>query len=980
MYKNYLIFIFSVFSIFPSQNIFGGTPYVRKISYLEGLPTQTIYDLFNDSKGYIYLGTDKGMYRYNGKEFSEIPSVITLSSSINNICEDDEGRIWCKNFSSQLLFLENDSLKTLPDLQKILKESGDLKEFTVVNNELWLATKSTLIKYNIKSKNTEIIFEITHSNYDNFISDVVYDSISNQIYFSDLKSIYAHTINSKNAKVERTDLKEQKLLMMHKGDLFLVSRGVNPYIMNVSKGSILQEDISNAVFYNFLRSTGDHLWLCTNKGLRKITQNEKTIGFDEKFLLLPNQRISDFIKDHEGNFWVSTLDDGLFFIPNLELKTVQFDNENNTFKSNFLSFSYGERESIYVGTSLGKIYHLDTNGVLNKFDTHANNEISFLFFDTLKNRLYNTFGWVELKNNTLKTDIIFGKRLYPDDQNNFLIANFTMGGLIPQNLDEKVDFPYKINAFDGSKFSSKGIDLRIFKDVRARSCFYDKKHQKYYFGFSDGLYVYDKKGVPIKIQHEGKDPIVAYEIEEDENGNIWVATNHYGMLQIQNDKIVRVINTKDGLSSNTCIRFEIDNHILWVITDLGIDKYDLNTNESESISDGFALRGVGINDVKVTSDNVWLATSEGVMYFSKNIDIGLSVPKLFFKGFYVNGVTKSLNEELKYNENDIEINFNAIHYKSLGHVNIRYRLIGHDDTWKIYEDGINRVNYISLPPGDYNFEVQAFVGDYYSSMKSVEFTIKNPFWLTWWFISLETLIGLYLLFIVYKIAATKTRKEQLIREKLALSQITALRSQMNPHFLFNVLNSVQGLIYSNKQNDAAEYLGKFSDLMRKTLEFSNKKVISLEDEMKSLKLYIELESARFEDGFEYDILIDESIEPKDVKIPSMIIQPYVENAIKHGLLHKRSSKILSIRVVKVKANNMIKITIEDNGIGRNASREINMSRVKHESFATAAIETRLNLLNKTLIHPIKLKIEDIVDEYGKSLGTKVEITLSIENR
>jgi ligand-binding sensor domain-containing protein len=979
MNKAFFIFFFTFFITFHSLKVLGSTPYVRKISYLEGLPTQTIYDLFNDSKGYIYLGTDKGIYRYNGKEFSEIPSVITLSSSINNICEDDEGRIWCKNFSSQLLFLENDSLKTLPDLQKILKESGDLKEFTVVNNELWLATKSSLIKYNIKSKNTEIIFEISHSNYDNFISDVVYDSILNQIYFSDLKSIYTHKINSKNDKVERSDLKEQKLLMMHKGDLFLVSRGVNPYIMNVSKGSILQEDITNAVFYNFLRSTGDYLWLCTNKGLRKITQNDKTIGFDEKFLLLPNHRISDFIKDHEGNFWVSTLDDGLFFIPNLELKTVQVDNEINTFKSNFLSFSYGERESMYVGTSLGKIYHLDTNGVLNKFDTHSNNEISFLFFDTLKNRLYNTFGWVELKNKTLKTDIIFGKRLYPDDQNNFLIANFTMGGLIPQNLDEKVDFPYKINAFDGSKFSSQGIDLRIFKDVRTRSCYYSKKFQKYYFGFSDGLYCFDKNGIATKILYEGSKPIVAYEFEEDSDGNIWVATNHYGMIQIQDDQIVKTINTENGLSSNTCIRFEIDNEILWIITEMGLDKFNLKTNISESVSDGFALRGIGINDVKVSKNNVWLATSEGVLYFSNSIDVGILAPKLFFKGFFVNGLEKKINEVLKYNENDIEIHFNAIHYKSLGNIKIRYRLLGHDDAWKTYDDGINRVNYLALPPGDYKFEVQAFVGSRYSDIQQIDFSINKPFWLTWWFITIETLIGLYLLFIVYKFAATKTRKEQLVREKLALSQITALRSQMNPHFLFNVLNSVQGLIYSNKQNDAAEYLGKFSDLMRNTLEYSNKKVISLDNEIVSLKLYIELESARFEEGFEYNITIDKSIELKEVKIPSMIIQPYVENAIKHGLLHKKSTKKLNIRIEKVYSKNQIKIAIEDNGIGRVASRKINLSRVKHESFATKAIETRLNLLNKTLTHPIKLEIEDKLDENGNSSGTLVELFLSLEN-
>jgi LytS/YehU family sensor histidine kinase len=234
----------------------------------------------------------------------------------------------------------------------------------------------------------------------------------------------------------------------------------------------------------------------------------------------------------------------------------------------------------------------------------------------------------------------------------------------------------------------------------------------------------------------------------------------------------------------------------------------------------------------------------------------------------------------------------------------------------------------------------------------------------------------FIIYLVNKNAVLRTKKKQEVKEQLALSQITALRSQMNPHFMFNVLNSVQGLIYSNQKSKASEYLGKFSDLMRKILEASDKKEITVEKEFEMLQMYVSLEKSRFESDFEYNISLPIGLDLSQYTIPSMIIQPFVENAIKHGLMHKKDAKELHITAEIVA--NYWQFTIEDNGIGRTKSEQINKNFKSHNSFATKAIDTRIELINKMATSKIEIKIEDKVLNTNESLGTKIMILIPVK--
>jgi ligand-binding sensor domain-containing protein len=951
----------------------GNEPFIRKISYLDGLPSQTIYDLFNDKKGYLYLGTDNGLVRYNGIEFVTIPIKDNLAFAVNNITQDSTGAIWCKNFANQIFRLENDTLCPIPKVQNTITKEGNLKEFIVVNNTAWILTQNVLFTYDIVTKNIKTIKSIDKKEIDNIFSDILFDAETNTVYFSDLIKIFK--IKNQFVNVLSDNELKQKVLTLHKNELYYVKKGIDNNVKNVTTGKTFEISVLPLNTYNnYLRSTGDELWLCSNKGLVLVSENQKS----KPLILLQDKRISDIIKDHEGNIWISTLDEGLYFLPNLNLKNITSPNNfEYGEKINFLRFGKGKNNTLYVGSNMGIIYAYDKEGNLtNSVDVKFNNEIEFIYVDTIDQKLYHSHGIIDLKSMNIINNNYFGKSLSPDDQGNFLITTFSLAGIIAQDLNSIPKFNDPKNNYSLQFYNVDSIPILTFNTIRSRGGCFSKKHQRYYVGNSDGLRIFDKKGNEELLLNSNGDPIIVFDIKLDDEGNVWVATVQRGLLKIEANKITKEYTIENGLSSNQCKRFTIKNEHLWVITDKGIDKINTAKATIEKIDLSNALKGININDIIENNDRIWLATSEGVMSFSIE-DKGKQVaPHIFFNKLFINGKEQAFNDHtlLNYNENNIAIHYDAILFKSLGDYSIRYRLIGFDSTWQHQNNTVNKVNFLSLPYGQYTFQIQAFDSKLSSEIIEFSFEIKKPFWLTWWFISLVIILSGYLLMGVYKIAVNRTRRQQILKEKLALSQITALRSQMNPHFLFNVLNSVQGLIYANKKNDATEYLGKFSELMRKTLEISNKKVITLEKEIEILTLYIELEAARFEDGFDYNIYIAPQVDVHDFNIPSMIIQPFVENAIKHGLMHKKYEKKLTISVDLPTAKpNYLAIKIDDNGIGRKHSAQINANRTKHQSFATTAIETRIQLLNQTLPKPIEIIITDKVSKTDQAEGTLVEL-------
>ena len=213
--------------------------------------------------------------------------------------------------------------------------------------------------------------------------------------------------------------------------------------------------------------------------------------------------------------------------------------------------------------------------------------------------------------------------------------------------------------------------------------------------------------------------------------------------------------------------------------------------------------------------------------------------------------------------------------------------------------------------------------------------------------------------------------------KAATAKLQSMRLQMNPHFLFNALNSIQQMIMTGKEDKATLYLSKFSKLLRMVLTHSDREIVSLREETEMLKLYIELEALRFEDTFVYKVELNENVDPDDNKVPTLLIQPFVENAIWHGLLHKEGLRTLNVRF-KMNENEDLVCTVEDNGIGREASKIYSKKtnqKENHTGKGVSVADERLKIFNQQNGDSSKLDIDDIREADGSIAGTRVTITL-----
>jgi LytS/YehU family sensor histidine kinase len=296
-----------------------------------------------------------------------------------------------------------------------------------------------------------------------------------------------------------------------------------------------------------------------------------------------------------------------------------------------------------------------------------------------------------------------------------------------------------------------------------------------------------------------------------------------------------------------------------------------------------------------------------------------------------------------------------------------------DKDWS-YAGNKGQTEYNSLPPGNYKFHFKGITADGLAGDEKVtSFTVEPAFWQTWWFRSL--VVGLLVLCVLLIINNVRSREQKKSALQLQLSalEMKALRAQMNPHFIFNALNSIQECIITKNTDTAYNYLSSFSKLVRMILENSEKQFIPLADEMETLHLYIAIEKLRFDDTFEYQVNISPALDASFIHLPAMIIQPFVENALWHGLIHKKGDKKLTLSFEQEGSN--LKCLITDNGIGRGHSAEMKTgSRIKKHSMGVKITEERLQLLETGA----SIAINDLKDDAGTPCGTRVTIIIPLE--
>jgi sensor histidine kinase YesM len=344
-----------------------------------------------------------------------------------------------------------------------------------------------------------------------------------------------------------------------------------------------------------------------------------------------------------------------------------------------------------------------------------------------------------------------------------------------------------------------------------------------------------------------------------------------------------------------------------------------------------------------------------------------------------------LNKKLQLNhtQNNLTINFAILDFGIKSIENVYYQV--NNSEWKLIDPQVRTLNFPALASGEYVIRFKGIINGKTENFKSIYFQISDPFWLTNWFFALLfiSVLGLLLAYYRYQLSVVKLRNN-LINDKIKLesnlskSLLSSIKSQMNPHFIFNALNTIQAYIYLNDRTKATNYLSKFSKLTRSILEMSEKEKITLSEELVALELYLELEKMRFQDEFEFQLNVKVP-DIDSVFVPSMLIQPYLENAVKHGLLHSNNHKKLNVDF-SIEDNKLI-VVIDDNGIGRKRANEINQKRSGQNlgaGFSTKANERRLEILNT--IANIGVQIEDKMDEHQQPTGTRVTLTIQVTKK
>jgi hypothetical protein len=471
------------------------------------------------------------------------------------------------------------------------------------------------------------------------------------------------------------------------------------------------------------------------------------------------------------------------------------------------------------------------------------------------------------------------------------------------------------------------------------------------------------------------------------DGFLWIATDD-GLIQADKNtmQVVCFWTVLNGLKNDyiyTVMPDQFDR--IWISTNGGLSmiEYKNGTCRNFGLSDN--LQDLEFNTASCYKDHdnkLWFGGINGLNIVEPNI----SKPDRFSPAPTITGIqvmnqplasdtaTPYLKQiTLPYNQNFISFQFQTLNYAQTDKIIYKYLMEGVDTGW-ISSANQQMVNYTQLQPGNYKFRIKsANAGDIWSATEAtLQITITPPWWKTWWF-KLGSSLAAVLLLISMVAGRIKTiRKQESLKYKIIETEMKSLRAQMNPHFIFNSLNSINGFIIENKTHLASDYLTKFSRLIRLILENSKNETISLEKEIETLKLYLLMESLRFENKFEYTIQVDDDVETEDIAIPPLMIQPYVENAIWHGLLPKTTKGRVLINISKQLDTVIIKI--QDDGIGRkNALINKKIRPEKNKSYGMEITGQRILALDANN----KILIEDLTAENGEPQGTLVTLKLHL---
>lgn len=988
------------------------TPYHWKLTDDEGLPDMEIYGLYQDNRGYMWIATDAGLCRYDGKNITTYNHPLQKSTSAASIQEDSKGNIWYKNFSGQLFFVDiNDTvhLFEIPDSIKL----NAYFEYSFTKNQLNIASYSYIYHHPFEEEHW--LIDTVKNSYQSRCSvgipnyHQVNDSLLIYIDCANEVWVQKEKVLSSNGFIPDT-MQNQTMLHALDKDTVLLVLGNKIYIDHIDHITKLREkalvfskkDIFRVYPYK------DKVLISTQEGIFILRKNNSSNSWKVQDKLSIKDPISAVCIDRSGSFWLGTLGNGVIIIPSLKMHYLDAKNSDLP-NSPINALTKTNKEELFIGMK-GYISKLNTQTLeLTNYPIISNYPIINILYDEKRNQIllnskrsYTLSLSPEAKIQPCCIELAHHAILYKEDQ---LIS----GGLIAlstYNLVHKPGFYEAPNhVFEGKvnyHFYQKTDDCkegfyegfinsnsqRISSNSQRITALWSDltDTSRFWTGLNGNLF-YWQNMVPHTVLSNTGSPIIPVGITQTKDSIIWVATFNQGLYGIKNEQEVYHFTTADGLPSNNCKTITSDSTTIWIGTNKGIIKLHPKTRKVDLYNQLDGLVSDNIDNIVILNQKIWATTTKGLISFDVNTpSINTTPPLININKWVVNDSSYALKStvSLFYDQNNIEFTFQALTLKSRNNYTYEYRLLGIDSLWIQQASSTNFARFPNLNPGDYTFEVRARNEDGILSKTSqqISFSIQPPVWETWWFRSIIGLIILTFIIFIVRFRYQFLQRKQATQNLITQLKMQALQAQMNPHFIFNAMSTIQSFWMYKDAKTALIYHAKFAKLMRLIFNYSNEKSIPIKEEIDFLKLYIDLEKIRLKHTINITFEVDAIFEEEDLHIPPLLIQPIVENSFKHGFLHKEADGQLFIKLQK--EAHYIKCIIEDNGVGRATAASYNSwkdntTNKKSSSFVT---QDRLNMLNHTegaFPKKIVYKITDLKDAQNKALGTRTELWIPIFN-
>lgn len=928
----------------------------RPVSYRHnvqnGLLSNEVYAIATDSSGHIWMATARGIVRFDGKNHVYYTTENGLTDNfIIKFFLSPHKRLWAFGADRTLYYLNN-QFRFVP-----YRHAGKL---TNILNK---------IHYNelcgIYFEQEEPCYFSTNQQ---GILQVIHDSIS-EIWphkkgpvIMPRYGLLGYTTSQASgtgpfapSKLSHTNpVKRPNCLIRKNKDVLLT---IDNTLIVIRQQQVIYQTQFKGLILSVYEDAKEQLWISFyNGGIRKYLAHEaiqeKAGTFD-----FPHEKITGICEDFEGGYWFSTYSNGVIYVPGFHQQEVVIPPADGL-NSSGIRVVTDDNKNLFAVTVEKELLQINASGVVNKtvITSKAQNSVcNEITYHAPSRNLYLCFSHGIYTANAklqLSKDVIQGARgvIFSADHKHL----YSFGG----------HTAYKIRIQD-----NQVIEKAYVSD--AVTALYEDNTGTVWVGTEKGMAVFKANRVTPILRERINSRIAR--IKPLNTQQLVLATIGNGIYILGPGQTIVNIRTGNSAMQNMVNDVSIQHDTIWAATGDGIVAVTYHGNNSyrvQPLDNSFKE----IKTIRFLNNfGYYLADNRLVLTKGKPGSASAPPPKIIADSITTSGqlIQHTTLSDLPYFTSNLTFHFHAITFRQAQHSFYQYRLMGIDTNWVKLSH--NELTFETLPPGQYVLEVAAVTNNSQlpSNLLMIPFNIKPPFWMHWAFIITLLLVASGILFGIISILYKRRLKIYQEKEHYMRMEQQALSAQINPHFLFNALNSIQHMVLKETGIQAIKHLGQFSQMMRLSIEHARQKWVPVKDECKLLKTYLELEQLRFKDKFDVDIETSAEALMQHLMIPGMLIQPFVENAILHGISHLTQRKGIIVIRLNLKSG-YLKCEVEDNGVGRQQA-ALHKSKYSnlHRSYGVKITCERLQILCAQLKQPYFYQVTDKLNDQQQVLGTKV---------